>query len=134
MGLQCRRLARVRREAWKDEVAVGLVYVAGEEIGRCSEVGSSNKHNCLVAASEGIVVSLIRSLRMNCFDNLVRAASSAQSPHMNCSVVDCCLVVVKEVVACCHTAHFEAGNDFGLILEAVGLSLVVPWVASAQTS
>jgi hypothetical protein len=42
--------------------------------------------------------------------------------------------VVKEVVACCCIAHYEAGNDFGLILEAVGLLLVVRRVASAQTS
>lgn len=110
------------------------MYVAGEEIGRCSKVGNSNKHNCPVAAPEGIVVSLIRSLRINCFDYLVRAASSVRNSHMNCSVFDCCLVVVKEVVACCYTAHFEAGNDFGLILEAVGLLLVVSRVASTQTS
>ena len=110
------------------------MYELGEENGRCSKVGSSNRHNYLAAASEGIVFSLIRGLRMDCLDNLVRAASSVQSPHMNCSVVDCCLVAVKEVVACCRTAHFEAGNDFGLILEAAGLLLVVRRVASAQTS
>jgi hypothetical protein len=53
---------------------------------------------------------------------------------MNCFVADCCLVVVKEEVACCRIAHFEAGNEFGLILEVGGLSLVVGRVASAQTS
>ena len=134
LDLQCHLLAGVRLEAWKHEVAVGLVYELGEENGRCSKVGSSNRHNCPAAAPEGIVVSLIQGRHMDCFDNLARAASSVQSPHMNCSVIDCCLVAVKEEVACCRTAHFEAGNCFGLILEAAGLLLVVRRVASAQTS
>lgn len=119
MGQLYHHLARARREASEHEVAVGLVYALEEESGRCSKVGSLSKHNCPAAAPEEIVVSLIQRLHMNCFDNLGKAVSSAQNLHMNCFEVDCCLVAVKEAVACCRIAHFEMGNDFGLILEVV---------------
>ncbi len=119
------------------ELVAELVCGLGEESGRYVRVGSSNKHNCLAAAPWGIVVSQVRSLHMNCFDNPGKAASSVQSPHKNCFVAGCCLLVVEEAVVYCRTARVE-GNDFGWSLEAGGLLLVVrlavQTVASAKTS
>lgn len=53
---------------------------------------------------------------MSCFDNLARVVFVAQNPRMNCFAIGCCLVVAEEVGVCCHIAHVEAENDFGLSL------------------
>lgn len=69
---------------------------------------------------------------MSCFDSPVRVVSSARSPHMNCFEVDC-PVAVGEVVVCCRTAHFEAGNYFGLNLWGDMWMLVFRRVVSTRS-